>query len=305
MPSENAAAAKAPTKLQTFGKRLFSTVLLWGVLLGALFSGNKTVADLAVLIVLNVISVFGLMEFCDMLEKRGHPCFRAYAIVTGCVFVSASWLAETGNLFGDASPLVVSLTLSGPIVIGLFVRRLFWPDMQNGLVAVGGTLLGLVYVPWLLVFLMGVYFHSATEGAWWLLYFILVTKSSDMGAYSVGSLIGKHKMIPRISPGKTWEGFGGAIAVSIGVSLVFAHFARDKLIGITFVHAVVLGLILSVGAVVGDLIESLFKRESGVKDSGAYFPGIGGVLDLVDSLLFNAPIMFAYLVWLSAFRANS
>ena len=66
----------------------------------------------------------------------------------------------------------------------------------------------------------------------------------------------------------------------------------------TFVHALVLGLLLSAGAVAGDLVESLFKREAGVKDSGRYFPGIGGVLDLVDSLLFNAPIMYAYLVWL-------
>ncbi len=302
MPVDTAVARPAPTRLQTFGKRLFSTVLLWTVVLGALFSGNQIIADLAVLIVLNVISVFGLMEFCDMLEKRGQPCFRAYAIITGSVFITASWLAETGFFFTGASPLVVSLAFSGPIVVGLFVRRLFWADMQNGLAAVGGTLLGLVYVPWLLVFLMGVYFHSATQGAWWLLYFILVTKSSDMGAYAIGSLIGRHKMIPRISPGKTWEGFCGAIVVSTGISLVFAHFAQDKLAGITVVHAIVLGFVLSVGAVVGDLIESLFKRESGMKDSGAYFPGIGGILDLVDSLLFNAPIMFVFLVWLNATR---
>lgn len=300
MPSETAGAASAPTKLQTFGKRLFSTVLLWAVLLGALFSGNRTIADLAVLIVLNVICFFGLMEFCDMLEKRGHPCFRWYAISVGMVFITVLWLTETGRILVGVSPLVVNLALAGPIVIGLFVRRLFWEDMQNGLAAVGGTLLGQVYLPWLLGFLMGIYFHSETTGSWWLIYFILVTKSSDMGAYAVGSMIGKHKMIPRISPGKTWEGFGGAIAVSAGVSLVFAHFAQDRLAGITVVHAILLGVLLSIGAVVGDLVESLFKREAGVKDSGAYFPGIGGVLDLVDSLLFNAPIMFAYLVWLGS-----
>ncbi len=302
MPSDTAVVRPASSKLQTFLKRLLSTVVLWGVLLGALFSGNKTIADLALLIVVNVISIFGLMEFCDMLAKRQCPCFRVYAIITGSVFISALWLAQTGHFFGGASPLLVNLALSGPIIVGLFVRRLFWTDMQNGFAAVGGTLLAVVYVPWLLVFLMGIYFYSATLGSWWLLYFILVTKSSDMGAYSVGSLIGRHKMIPRISPGKTWEGFAGAIVVSTGVSLVFAHFAQDKLEGITVVHAVLLGVVLSTGAVVGDLVESLFKRESGMKDSGAYFPGIGGVLDLVDSLLFNAPLMFAYLAWLGATR---
>jgi phosphatidate cytidylyltransferase len=127
------------------------------------------------------------------------------------------------------------------------------------------------------------------------LYFILVTKFSDTGAYCVGSLIGRHKMIPRISPGKTWEGFVGAIVVSTAASLVFAHFAGAHLPGMTPSHAIVLGVILSSTAVVGDLIESLFKREAGVKDSGSFFPGIGGILDLLDSLLFNAPIMYLYL----------
>jgi phosphatidate cytidylyltransferase len=133
------------------------------------------------------------------------------------------------------------------------------------------------------------------DGHFYVLYFVLITKFSDVGAYSVGSLIGKHKMIPRISPGKTWEGFGGAIVVSTIASLLFVHFAGSKMPAMNWGHAVVLGVVLSATAVVGDLIESLFKREAGVKDSGRIFPGIGGILDLLDSLLFNAPIMYLYL----------
>ena len=102
-------------------------------------------------------------------------------------------------------------------------------------------------------------------------------------------------MIPRVSPGKTWEGFIGAIVTSTLVSLIFAHFGQHRLTGMTWVHATALGLILSVSAVLGDLIESLFKREAGVKDSGRFFPGIGGILDLLDRLLFNAPLMYLYL----------
>jgi len=150
-------------------------------------------------------------------------------------------------------------------------------------------------VPWLLNFIQKINFFPGVEGRYYLFYFVLITKFSDTGAYAVGSLIGKHKMIPRISPGKTWEGFGGAIAVSTIASLIFFQLFHDRMRGMTYLHAVILGVILSVTAVLGDLIESLFKREAGVKDSGRFFPGIGGILDLLDSLLFNAPIMYLYL----------
>jgi phosphatidate cytidylyltransferase len=118
---------------------------------------------------------------------------------------------------------------------------------------------------------------------------------SDTGAYCVGSLIGKHKMIPRVSPGKTWEGFAGGIAFSILSSWAFFSFANSHFAGMTFEWAIALGAVLGVGSVLGDLIESLMKREADMKDSGSFFPGIGGILDLLDSLLFNAPIMYLVL----------
>ena len=93
-----------------------------------------------------------------------------------------------------------------------------------------------------------------------------------MGAYAIGSLIGRHKMIPRISPGKTWEGFAGAIVVSTGASLAFVHIFGAHMFGMNTLHAAILGILLSVTAVIGDLIESLFKREAGVKDSGRFVP---------------------------------
>jgi phosphatidate cytidylyltransferase len=182
-------------------------------------------------------------------------------------------------------------------VLGLCFRQFLSKSNTKGILAISTTLFGLLYVPWLLNFMQKIQFFPAIDGKgkYYLLYFILVTKFSDTGAYLVGSLIGRHKMIPRISPGKTWEGFGGAIVVSTGASVLFAHLAGESLPGMTLLHAVILGIILSTSAVVGDLIESIFKREAGVKDSGRFFPGIGGILDLLDSLLFNAPIMYLYL----------
>jgi phosphatidate cytidylyltransferase len=152
-----------------------------------------------------------------------------------------------------------------------------------------------MYVPWLLNFIQKINFYPGVEGKFYVLHFILVTKFSDLGAYVTGSLFGKHKMIPRISPGKTWEGFFGAIVISTLISVGFAILAKKIMPELTVIHATVLGIILSCTAVLGDLIESLFKREAGVKDSGRLFPGIGGILDLMDSLLFNAPLMYLYL----------
>jgi phosphatidate cytidylyltransferase len=175
------------------------------------------------------------------------------------------------------------------------VRQFVSRSNTAGILAISTTLFGLMYVPWLLNFIQKINFFPGVDGKFYVLYFVLVTKFSDTGAYAVGSLIGRHKMIPRISPGKTWEGLGGAIFLSTVASLVFVNFFGDKMAGMNWRHALVLGVLLGSTAVVGDLIESLFKREAGVKDSGRLFPGIGGILDLLDSLLFNAPIMYLYL----------
>jgi len=180
------------------------------------------------------------------------------------------------------------------------VRQFLSRSNTAGIEAISVTLFGLMYVPWLLNFIQKIHFFPfgpghRSSGAYYVLYFILVTKFSDTGAYVVGSLVGKHKMIPRISPGKTWEGFAGGVLVSTGASVLFAWLAGPRLVGMNRMHATILGVLLSVAAVIGDLIESLFKREAGVKDSGTRFPGIGGILDLLDSLLFNAPLMYLYL----------
>ena len=152
--------------------------------------------------------------------------------------------------------------------------------------------MGVAYVAMLLNFLQLIRFEF---DPWFLLFFLVVTKASDTGAYLLGSLIGRHKMLPTVSPGKTWEGFAGAILLSAGAAAAFIHFGGDRFDGMSMSDALLVGAVLGVGAVFGDLVESKLKREAGAKDSGKFFPGIGGVLDLLDSLLFNAPMMYLYL----------
>ncbi|HNT14678.1 MAG TPA: phosphatidate cytidylyltransferase [Verrucomicrobiota bacterium] len=288
------------SKARVFVRRLTSTTLLWAAVLIAMFSGNNQVSTLVFAGLISVLAAVGLLEFYHLIEKRGLACFKVTGLIAGITLTLAVALQSTGQ-FGPAthpgSTNDFELAWLAIFVLGLCVRQLYARANPAGLLAIATTLFGLLYVPWLLNFFQKINFFPGLNGngKYFLLYFILVTKFSDTGAYAIGSLLGRHKMIPRISPAKTWEGFVGALVVATGASLVYVHFLQDNLPRMTLLHAVILGGILGTTAVLGDLIESIFKREAGVKDSGRFFPGIGGILDLLDSLLFNAPLMYLYM----------
>jgi phosphatidate cytidylyltransferase len=297
-PGQTPPTSAPSSKLRVFLRRFVSTVILWSVVLAALFSDRPFIAKYGFLLLTLLLAGFGLAEFYGLARKRDLVCFYGWGLAGGLLLMLGTFLNLNGQLGTTGSPARVNdfeTSFLILFVLGLCLRQFFSRSNTAGLLAISTTLFGLMYVPWLLNFVQKINFFPGVEGRYYLLYFVLLTKFSDTGAYTVGSLIGRHKMIPRISPGKTWEGFAGAILVSTLASLVFVHYLGSHMLGMNSYHAVVLGVVLSVCAVVGDLIESLFKREAGVKDSGHFFPGIGGILDLLDSLLFNAPIMYLYL----------
>jgi phosphatidate cytidylyltransferase len=291
-------AKPAPSKAVIFLRRLTSSVILWAMVIFSIFSPNKILSNYVFLGIMLLLSGFGLDEFYNLVGKRGLVCFKGWGIFGGLLLMASTFLYLAGFVAVDvaaaeANDFETSFLIM--FVLGLCLRQFVSKSNTAGILAISTTLFGLMYVPWLLNFIQKINFFPKVEGQFYVLYFILVTKFSDLGAYVTGSLIGKHQMIPRISPNKTWEGFGGAIVISSAASLAFYHLAGARLTGMTNLHAIILGVVLSSAAVVGDLIESIFKREAGVKDSGRIFPGIGGILDLMDSLLFNAPIMYLYL----------
>jgi phosphatidate cytidylyltransferase len=295
-------APQAPSKAAVFLRRLLSSVVLWSVVIFGLFSGSKILSDYLFLLLMVFLAASGLAEFYGLVEKRDMVCFKGWGIFGGVLLMVATFFyctqLGTSSWTGKVNDFETTYLIL--FVLGLCLRQFVSKSNTSGILAISTTLFGLMYVPYLLNFIQKInYFPDVRgediRGNFYVLYFILVTKCSDIGAYCVGSLIGKHKMIPRVSPGKTWEGFGGAVIVSTGVSLGFYALAGSRLYGMNWLHATILGVVLSCSAVVGDLIESIFKREAGVKDSGRFFPGIGGILDLLDSLLFNAPLMYLYL----------
>lgn len=292
----------ALSKGQIFVRRLSSTIVLWAIVLTSIFSSNAFVREYVFLGLMMLLAWTGLHEFYALVEKRGLVCFRGWGIFGGLLLMGATFFYLTAYLRQNpvqslmpakANDFETSVLIL--FVLGLCVRQFLAKNNTAGIQAISTTLFGLMYVPWLLNFIQKITFFPGVDGRFYVLYFILVTKFSDLGAYCTGSLIGKHKMIPRISPGKTWEGFAGAIVFSTGASVAYALLMKPYLKGMTIPHAMILGVILAIAAVIGDLIESLFKREANVKDSGKLFPGIGGILDLLDSLLFNAPLMYLYL----------
>jgi phosphatidate cytidylyltransferase len=296
--SDAVVAPPAPSNAKVFLCRLITSVVLWTVVIAALFSASALVSHGVFILVIVLLAAAGLAEFYGLAGKCGLVCFKGCGLAGGGLLMVGTFLNLTGHLGTSGSPARVNdfeTSFLILFVLGLCVRQFVAHSAPAGISAVATTLFGLMYVPWLLNFIQKINFFPGVEGRYFLLYFVLLTKFSDTGAYVVGSLVGRHKMIPRISPGKTWEGFAGAIFFSTAASLAFVHFFGAQMAGMNRLHAIVLGVLLGSTAVVGDLIESRFKREAGAKDSGRLFPGIGGILDLLDSLLFNAPIMYLYL----------
>jgi phosphatidate cytidylyltransferase len=303
MPEPSIATPAPLSKTAIFFRRLTSFTILWTVVISALFSGHKALSDYVFLVIILLLAVSGLMEFYGMVQRLQYACYPKLGLCGGVLLILFTFVCVSGQFAPMVHPVTPSRMNDREtmfiilFVLGLCLRQFMSRRVSTGIIAISTTLFGLMYVPWLLNFIQKINFfgQAGVEGAYYVLYFVLVTKFSDCGAYAIGSLIGKHKMIPRISPGKTWEGFGGAVVVSTAASVLCARLAGSHLAGMTLTHSIILGVILSLSAVVGDLIESLFKREAGLKDSGHLFPGIGGILDLLDSLLFNAPIMYLYL----------
>ncbi len=278
--------------MQVFFKRLFSTLVLWGVILGGLFAGGKYVSILTFWLVVGGLSYAAFQEFVKMQRVQGFTFAKNSLGRLGFLFLSVELILGVSQRSLDSELSMLPLGAAGIwMAYLLFHYRYSNPRLAPLAVLVFGWF----YIFCLAGFLVRIFTFDNSRGAWLLILFIVLTKFSDLGAYVTGSLIGRHKMIPKVSPGKTWEGFFGAILFSALCGFLLVKVFPDPFHRIPPFHVLILGAVLGATAVLGDLVESLLKREADVKDSGQFIPGIGGALDLVDSLLFNAPIMYAYL----------
>lgn len=173
---------------------------------------------------------------------------------------------------------------------------LHFKETQGAIIDIAVSSFSLVYIALPIGMLLGILFFSlGQDGRWWIAFLVSVTKASDMGAYFAGNLWGKRKLAPTISPGKTVEGVFFGLLSSVVVSLIFCWISQDIYrFSLSIQEGLGFGVLLGLIGPIGDLTESLFKRDAEKKDSNT-IPGFGGALDLVDSLLFTAPILYLYL----------
>jgi len=255
------------------------------------------------LVVIGFIAL-ALYEFFTMVRHRGILVHRPLSIGLGVIFIGlVAWrsLVEPGHVAApvlgqNATMLNWAWDIFWPATIVIIFLRQF--TRQNTFEALSGlatTLFGLAYISGLLSYLFYIQAFKGQAGAWLILFLILVTKLGDVGAFAVGNLMGRHTLLARISPRKTIEGFIGAVLVS-GLTAALAHPMVERLHG-SPLRGLGLGLFLGLFGQLGDLAESLIKRDCQVKDSGRVLPGLGGVLDVLDSLVFTAPLFYAYLIY--------
>lgn len=225
-----------------------------------------------------------LFEFFTLVEKKDIFVYKGIAIIIGmCVPIIVYFQMGSEGYF-TIEPFFIFMAC-----LFLFVLQFARRDSSQALASIAVTLFGLLYIAWFFSFLIKLKFLP--RGALLVSFLIVVTKMGDVGAYLIGNSLGRHNLIPRISPHKTVEGTIGGLAFSILSALAGKSYLPDFSYG----HLVTLGLLLGMLAQVGDLAESLLKRDCGAKDSGANLSGFGGMLDILDSLLFTAPIFYFYL----------
>ncbi|HTY45388.1 MAG TPA: phosphatidate cytidylyltransferase [Patescibacteria group bacterium] len=258
-----------------FLHRAFSSVVLIGLVSLAIFS------EQAVGVTVTLLIIGGLYEFFLMLEKKGISMYKYLGIGIGAIIpLSITFHFESTKKWELLFMLLALLFL----ILMQFKRR----KNTGAIVAISTTIFGILYISWFLSFLIKIRFLD--DGFGLLVLVLVATKLCDMGSYLVGSRFGRTPLMPRISPKKTVEGAIGGLVCSIAGALL-CH----PLLNFDYARLLSLGFGLGLLAEIGDLSESLMKRDCEVKDSGSIFPGMGGVLDLVDSLLFTAPAFYFYI----------
>lgn len=275
-----------------------STGILFILFLLIFYAANPIVNGI-VLMVVCLVAAIGIWEYAHLASSKGLKPALYLMVLVGVCEILAFYIAHR---WIHSQELPVFIFAVG---LGLFFLNRFQKS-EEALIHVAVEFFGVVYVSVPLGYMMAILYPmppaTVAGGRWWLFYLILITKITDIGAYFIGRSWGKHRLAPRLSPKKTVEGAIAGFICAVLFSLAMAYFGNKfggSTFPLTFEDALWLGMLIGIFGQVGDLAESLLKRDAVVKDSNR-LPALGGVLDMIDSLIFTAPIVYFYLKWYSA-----
>ncbi len=275
--------------------RTISGAVMLLVVVGALIWSKWSAGALFAVIMLG-----GLVEFYRLCKARAISPMYSIGIATAIAIFGLSFavFVQWGEVVTETTSRIVlgALLYTMLIVPITFVCEL-WRKSSTPIANIATTFMGVIYVA--LPMAMVLYIPRLLVGAWnpWvMLAFISIIWVNDVFAYLVGVTIGKHRLCERISPKKSWEGFFGGLIGAIGVAVLFGYLFDSDL---SLLEWGGLGLVTALAGVMGDLIESMMKREAGVKDSGKMMPGHGGFLDRFDALYLAVPFALVYLIIIS------
>jgi phosphatidate cytidylyltransferase len=241
------------------------------------------------------VCIMALQEYSALVNLRGIP-IRKRSLWVATVLTLPASLPVT---YRGMPPLFDGMSWR-ELILGLFVIYLITLEIirpnQHSMNAVIYTLFGYIYIPWLLGYSITLrYTPDGVLGLWYLVLPMLATVASDVGAYTIGSMFGKRKLAPQISPNKTLEGAWGGLGLAVIVVTITAYALETYFhLSVDLYDGILFSVLVASSAQLGDLFESLFKRWAGVKDSGGLIPGHGGMLDRIDSALFAVPMAYYF-----------
>ena len=237
-----------------------------------------------------LVAIWGLLavfEFYRMVAASKIALLTYFGLVWTLLFILSP------HFQNDFPVPLVPLLLSSAVVISL-ILLLLCRQKEAAFIDWAWTIAGTLYVGWLLSHFVAL--RGLDDGRNWVFFALFVTFGSDTAAFFIGRALGRHHLAPHISPGKTWEGAIGGILGAIVVSLLFT-LTTPLSLPLSYWQAILLGLLVSIFGQLGDLVESLLKRNTGVKDSGKLLPGHGGFLDRIDSIVFAGIVVYYYVIW--------
>lgn len=278
-------------------KRTLTVFIFLAVCTAVLWLSDCQLGALLFLAAANLLVIMGLREFYLLCRAKGRVSL-SYGVFCGAAYCTLVFFSSPNPL--AAHPLSpIAIPVSCVVLLFLFFGwRIVTGDYGSALFDFASLTAGLVFVAWLFSFIIRINyfdFPADSQGPWWVLSLILIGGGADTFAFLLGKAFGKRKFSPRVSSNKTLEGFiGGTLCgIALGVMCKFLFGLK-----INLGQALLLATVLSLTTHCGDLAESLLKRDAGIKDSGR-LPGVGGLLDMMDGILFAAPLTYFFMkLWL-------